>query len=169
MIKKLIFKPSDYVGYRDKDGYLVLPKEWDDKCDFEIDYNYELMRLNLELISDDNFKMLLNKLRTEFLDSGQIDLYPTYLRWDDTLKLAIELNASVEEKTFLISDFWNVFQLRKSTVEINDEYYTQESDYKNRLRKIREYYLLKTKHFSSQNITSEIINNLNCLTQKALK
>ena len=169
MIKKLIFKSSDYIGYRDKDGYLVLPKEWNDECDFEIDYNYELMRLNLELISDDNFKMLLNKLRTEFLDSGQIDLYPTYLRWDDTLKLAIELNASVEEKTFLISDFWNIFQLRKSTAEINDEYYTQESDYKNRLRKIREYYLLKIKHFSPENITSQISDDLNCLTQKALK
>lgn len=25
------YKPSDYVGYRDKDGYLVLPKEMDDE------------------------------------------------------------------------------------------------------------------------------------------
>ena len=25
------FKEDDYVGYRDKDGLLVLPKEWDDE------------------------------------------------------------------------------------------------------------------------------------------
>ncbi|WP_296920733.1 Panacea domain-containing protein [Megasphaera sp.] len=25
------YKETDFVGYRDKDGYLVLPKEWDDE------------------------------------------------------------------------------------------------------------------------------------------
>ncbi len=166
MSENLFFKPSDYIGYHDSEGHLVLPKEWDDGNDFEIDYAYDLMLLNLDTTPDETIKKLLDKLKKEFLDTGQVDLYPTFLRWDDTLRLAIDQKASVEDKKFLISDFWNIFKLRITTDE--QTYYIQAQIYKDRLRKIREYYLLKMRYFSTPE-EEEIISDLNCLAQKALK
>ena len=30
MSENLFFKPSDYIGYHDSEGHLVLPKEWNE-------------------------------------------------------------------------------------------------------------------------------------------
>ncbi|MDD3065913.1 MAG: hypothetical protein PHT24_06635 [Endomicrobiaceae bacterium] len=166
MSENLFFKSSEFIVRRDKDGYLVLPKKWDDGNDFEIDYAYDLMLLNLDTTPDETIKKLLDKLKKEFLDTDQVDLYPTFLRWDDTLRLAIDQKASVEDKKFLISDFWNIFKLRMTTDE--QTYYIQAQIYKDRLRKIREYYLLKMRYFFTPG-EGEIISDLNCSAQKALK
>ena len=36
---EMIFKETDFVGRRNEQGYLVLPKEYDDGYDYDKDYN----------------------------------------------------------------------------------------------------------------------------------
>ena len=157
-----------------RDVYASAPYE------FQRTYKFNLQMVSPKKISNQDFFDILNKLLVEFPDTANYqDIYPVYLRWDDTMRLAIDSSSITnDEKKDLIDQFWKVFaaklrtceneNLTKDDVFAAQKFYNEKIQlYKTTLAKTREDYLLKY----SEPLTPDeenILHDLNKVASDAL-
>lgn len=142
--------------------------------EFQRTYKFELIKLDFNKISSKDLLQVLDKLKAEYPADCYIDLYPTFLRWDDTMRLAIQLGIANSDKKEMILDFWNIFAAKLRTTEnenlldseirtavnfFNNKY----AEYRQKLRITRERYLLQLTDSPLLPLEEEIINDLNCI------
>lgn len=143
--------------------------------DFQRTYKFKLMRLDLNRTSNKDLLQVLDKLKKEYPATSYADLYPTFLRWDDTLRLAIQLGIANSDKSTMIFDFWAVFAAKLRTTEyanlLESEIETAVNFFDNKffyyreiLRNTREKYLLQITESPLSSLEKDILNDLNCIT-----
>ena len=86
-----------------KDVYAIAPTE------FQRIYKYELMKNNLNDTNHTNLLSTLDSLTKSFPHEKYDDIFSRYLRWEELIRLAIELKENKTDIKDLINIYWNYF------------------------------------------------------------
>lgn len=120
---------------------------------FQRTFKFKLLKRDLNNSSRADIEALLDELKSQYPETDEYaGFYPTYLKWDDTVRLTLDMGCANTEIHAMLEDFWNTFAAKLRTLEnenlseaeLGNTYRfftTKLISYKEKLKDKREQYL----------------------------